>query len=154
MEIVQDKNWFQRNWMWAVPAGGCGCGCLTLIAVFVFGIGAAFFGVSSIMEGVSDAFENSEPIYYAKQKAFQHPEVIKNLGDNLETYSFPSGEFSINNNDGNVDFSIPIKGSLGYGNLFVRGIKTDGVWAYEDLYVVITKTQKHINLLEKKIVPL
>lgn len=154
MEVIQDKNWFQRNWLWAVPVGGCGCGCLGLILVFVFGIGAAFFGIDSIIDKASDVFDNSEPVYYAKEKAFQHPEVIKNLGEDLESYGFPSGEISLNNNDGNVDFSIPIKGTLGTATIVVRGIKTDGVWAYEDLYVTIKDTQEKINLLQKTLEPI
>lgn len=154
MEVIQDKNWFQRNWMWAIPAGGCGCGCLGLIAVFVFGIGAAFFGVNSLIDKASDVFNNSEPVYYAKKMAFQHPEVIKNLGNDIESYGMPSGEISLNNNDGNVDFSIPIKGSLGSGVIIVRGIKTDGIWAYEDLYVNIKEKQLQINLLEKNLEPI
>jgi hypothetical protein len=151
MEVINEKNWFQRNWMWAVPVGGCGCGCLGLILVFVFGIGAAFFGVSTILDNVSDAFDNAEPVYYAKEKAFNHPKVIQLLGDNLETYGIPSGKISLSNNDGNVDFSIPITGSLGEATIIVKGIKADGVWAYEDLYVIIKETQEQINLLEKAI---
>lgn len=144
MEVIQEKNWFQRNWLWAVPVGGCGCGCLVLILVFVFGIGATFFGISKI-------FYESTPVKYAKELAFKHPDIIENLGNNIEAYGIPSGNISLNNDDGKVDFSIPIKGELGKAVIIVRGIKTDGVWAYEDLYVVIKDKQLQINLLEKNL---
>lgn len=154
MEVIQNKSWFQRNWPWVVPAGCCGCGCLGFILIFVFGIGAAFFGVSSIIDKASKKIENSTPVSYAKEKAFNHPEVIKHLGDSIKMYGIPSGEISLNNNDGRVDFSIPIKGNLGFATIIVRGIKVDGNWVYEDLYVIIKDTQQQINLLQKTLQPI
>ena len=53
----------------------------------------------------------------------------------------------MSNDDGDVDFSIPIRGEKGEGTLVVRGIKTDGIWVYEDLYVRVKETQEEINLL-------
>lgn len=143
MEETPKKSWFSRNWMWAVPVGGCGCGCLVVILLFVFGIGAAFFGITNLME-------NSEPVEYALSKARENNKVTKILGENLETYGIPSGNITLNNNDGEVDFSIPIKGKKGEGTLVVRGIKSKGKWVYEDLYVRIKETQEEINLLKNE----
>ena len=44
--------------------------------------------------------------------------------------------------------SFSITGTKGKGTLVVRGIKVNGIWAYEDLYVLIKETQEQINLLE------
>ncbi len=142
MEEIKNKNWFQRNWVWAVPVGGCGCGCIVIILFFVFGIGATLFGVSKI-------FDASAPVKYATELAFNHPKVIEKLGDGLEKTGTPLGNFSLSNNDGEVDMSFSIKGSKGKGTLVVKGIKTNGIWTYEDLYVLIKETQEQINLLEK-----
>jgi hypothetical protein len=142
MEEVKEESWFQRNWKWAVPVGGCGCGCIVLILIFVFGIGAAFFGVSKM-------FNESTPIKYATEEAFKNPIVIEKLGNNLEKTGIPSGNISLNDNNGEIDMSFSIKGSKGKGTVTVRGMKTNGVWAYEDLYVFIKDTQEQINLLEK-----
>lgn len=144
MEVIQEKNWFQRNWMWAVPVGGCGCGCIAIILFFVFGIGAAFFGVSKL-------FDEATPIQYAKEQAFNNPEVIFKLGNDLKSTGIPSGNISIQNNDGEVDMSFAIEGSKGVATVVVKGIKTNGVWMYEDLYVLIKETQEQINLLPKVI---
>ncbi|OSY88698.1 hypothetical protein WH52_03210 [Tenacibaculum holothuriorum] len=143
MSEEQHESWFKRNWMWAVPVGGCGCGCLVIILLFVFGIGAAFFGVTSLME-------NSEPVEYALSKAKENSKVIELLGENLETYGIPSGNISLSNDNGEVDFSIPIRGDKGEGTLVVRGLKSNGEWAYEDLYVRVKETQEEINLLENE----
>jgi hypothetical protein len=142
MEEIKQKNWFQRNWMWAVPVGGCGCGCIVIILFFIFGIGAAFFGVSKM-------FDEATPVKYATALAYNSPEVIEALGDSIEKYGIPSGNISLTNDDGEIDFSIPIKGSKGEGALIIKGIKVAGKWVYEDLYVLIKDSQEQINLLEK-----
>tara|TARA_R110002126_G_scaffold291568_1_gene453698 strand:- start:49866 stop:50309 length:444 start_codon:yes stop_codon:yes gene_type:complete len=141
MEEIKEKNWFQKNWMWAVPVGGCGCGCIAVILFFVLGISTAFFGVSKM-------FDESAPIKYATEQAFNHPRVIEELGNDLEKIGIPSGTISIQNNDGEIDMSFSITGTKGKGTLIVRGIKVNGIWAYEDLYVLIKETQEQINLLE------
>lgn len=154
MEVIQNKNWFQRNWLWAVPIGGCGCGCLVIVLIFVFGIGATFFGIDALLDKVSNTIENTEPVVYAKQRAFNHPEVIDYLGENLETYGMISGKISFQNANGSVDITIPIKGSIRTASIIVKGIKVDGVWIYEDLYVNIMGKQLQINLLEKNLEPI
>ena len=60
-----------------------------------------------------------------------------------------SGNISYQNNSGDANFSIPIKGSKGKGRIFVVAHKSGDDWFYEKLYVVIKDTQQEINLLEK-----
>ncbi|WP_299003153.1 cytochrome c oxidase assembly factor Coa1 family protein [uncultured Tenacibaculum sp.] len=132
------KSWFGRNWLWFIPLTGC----LGFILLIVLGLGAAFFGVSNMIN-------NATPVEYAIELATKNELVIKNLGEPIEKYGIPSGNISLTNDDGDVDFSIPIRGNIGEGTLVVRGIKIDGEWVYEDLYVRIRDTQEEINLLEK-----
>ncbi|MDE0535243.1 MULTISPECIES: cytochrome c oxidase assembly factor Coa1 family protein [unclassified Tenacibaculum] len=133
------KSWFGRNWLWFIPLTGC----LGFILLIVLGLGAAFFGVSNMIN-------NATPVEYAIELAAKNELVIKNLGEPIEKYGIPSGNISLTNDDGDVDFSIPIRGNIGEGTLVVRGIKIDGEWVYEDLYVRIRDTQEEINLLEKE----
>lgn len=139
MSEQHQKSWFGRNWLWFIPLTGC----LGFILLLVLGVGAAFFGVSKIMT-------NSTPVEYAIEQASKNELVLENLGEPIEKYGIPSGNISLTNDDGNVDFSIPIRGDKGEGTLIVRGIKVDGEWIYEDLYVYIKETQEEINLLEKE----
>lgn len=136
MEIK--KSWFGRNWPWVVPVGGC----LTIILLFIFGIGAAIFGVSKLIT-------NSTPYSYALELAKDDPNVISILGDPIETNGIMSGSLSFENNDGEVDIKIPIKGPNGEGSIIVIGEKYDGEWIYEKLYVLIKETNEKVNLLEK-----
>ena len=133
------KSWFGRNWLWFIPLTGC----LGFLLLIVLGLGAAFFGVSNMIN-------NATPVEYAIELATKNELVIKNLGEPIEKYGIPSGNISLTNDDGDVDFSIPIRGNIGEGTLVVRGIKIDGEWVYEDLYVRIRDTQEEINLLEKE----
>ncbi|RKF04114.1 cytochrome oxidase complex assembly protein 1 [Tenacibaculum lutimaris] len=139
MSEQRQKSWFGRNWLWFIPLTGC----LGFILLIVLGVGAAFFGVSNMIN-------NATPVEYAIELAAKNELVIKNLGEPIEKYGIPSGNISLTNDDGDVDFSIPIRGSIGEGTLVIRGIKIDGEWVYEDLYVRIRDTQEEINLLEKE----
>ncbi|AXT18772.1 hypothetical protein D7030_05945 [Flavobacteriaceae bacterium AU392] len=136
--MERKKSWFGRNWPWVIPVGGC----LTIILLFVFGIGAAIFGVTKLIT-------NSTPYSYALELAKDDSNVISILGDPIETNGIMSGSLSFENNDGEVDIKIPIKGPNGEGSIIVIGEKYDGEWIYEKLYVLIKETNEKINLLEK-----
>lgn len=135
----QQKSWFRRNWLWFVPLSGC----LGIILLIILGIGAAFFGVSKMIT-------NATPISYAMEQASKNKQVIQLLGEPIERYGIPDGNISFKNDDGEVDFSIPIKGDKDKGVLVVKGTKTDGEWSYEQLFVHIKSTQEKINLLAKE----
>ncbi|MNR61719.1 Cytochrome oxidase complex assembly protein 1 [compost metagenome] len=59
-----------------------------------------------------------------------------------------SGNISINNDTGNCDLQIPIKGSKGKGTLFVVAEKR-GKWKYSQMSVYIEATDEEIDLLAK-----
>ncbi|WP_431166910.1 cytochrome c oxidase assembly factor Coa1 family protein [Tenacibaculum halocynthiae] len=138
MAHQEQKSWFSRNWLWFIPVSGC----LGIILLFIVGIGAAFFGVSNLLNNVV-------PIEYGIEKATENKKVINLLGEPIEKTGIPNGNISLTNDDGTVDFSVPIKGSKEEGFLIIKGIKTNGEWTYEELYVRIKSTQEKINLLEK-----
>ncbi|MCO4821239.1 MAG: hypothetical protein KC469_04170 [Flavobacteriaceae bacterium] len=138
MEHTKQKNWLGRNWPWLIPVGGC----FTVILLFIFGLGAVIFGVTN-------AVKNSTPYEYAFERAETNLEVKNALGNNIDTQGVLSGNISLNNNGGEVDFMIPIQGSKGEGEIYVLGKKIDGEWVYEKLYVRIKDTGEEINLLDK-----
>lgn len=138
MAHQEQKSWFSKNWLWFIPVSGC----LGIILLFIVGIGAAFFGVSNLLNNVA-------PIEYGIEKATENKKVINLLGEPIEKTGIPNGNISLTNDDGTVDFSVPIKGSKEEGFLIIKGIKTNGEWTYEELYVRIKSTQEKINLLEK-----
>ena len=83
------------------------------------------------------------------EKANNNTRVTSILGAPIEKNGIPNGNISLFNSDGEISFAIPIKGSKGYGILIVNGIKINGKWIFEDLYVKIIETQEKINLIEE-----
>lgn len=142
MENNNEKSWMSKNWPWVLPLGCCS-GCLIMIIVFVFGIGTAAF---SIFNNLVDASPVEEAVTMAKE----NEKVVEYLGENIESQGFPNGKISLNNDDGEVAFSIQIEGEKGAGTLFVKGIRVDKKWVYEDLFVLIKETGEEINLLKSE----
>jgi hypothetical protein len=128
------KNWWDRNWKWFVPTG-----CLSLLVLFGLFIAGIFFGVTSMMKD-SDAYKGAMTIV-------QHDKLVNDrLGNHIESDGMVSGNISINNNTGNCDLQIPIKGSKGKGTLFVVAEKK-GKWKYNKMSVYIEATDEEIDLL-------
>ncbi len=138
MTQSHQKNWFGRNWLWFIPLSGC----LGIIFLFVFGIGAAIFGVTKIISDLS-------PVSYALEKVNNNKEAILVLGNNIDDNGFPQGNINIQNENGEVDFEIPIKGDKGEGILILKGIRVNEKWVFEELYIRIKGKQQRIDLLEK-----
>jgi len=136
--MENEKSWFGKNWFWAVP----GCGCLGVILLLIFGAGAAFFGFKSFMK-------NATPYEYAVEQAINNPEVITILGEPLEANRMMNGNVSIQNEGGNANFTVPLKGINKTGTLVVSAERFNGKWVYEDLYVIVDDSQERINLLDQ-----
>jgi len=128
---IEEKSWFRKNWMWAVPVGGC----LTVILLFVLGIGATIFGVTKL-------FPEPAPYKYALEQASHNSMVIQHLGQNIESNGMMQGNISYHNDDG---------GTKGKGSVTIIGKKTAGVWEYETLFATIHKTKEQINLLDQSL---
>ncbi len=135
-EYTPKKSWFARNWGWAVPLGGC----LTAIILFFVFLGSVIFGVSELMTG-------SDPYKEALAKVKQDEYVIGILGEPIETDGIMQGNLSFENNTGNANISIPIKGPNGKAKLYVVGVKQNDQWTYSEMYVIISETDEQIDLL-------
>lgn len=139
MEEPGDKrSWFNRNWKWAVPTGGC---LLIVILIVVFA-GTLFVGVSSL-------FKESVPYQEALNRAKANELVIDAMGEPIETTGMISGNVHYEGNEGQAQLSIPIKGPDGSGTIKVDADKSGNTWTYHVLEVVVDGEQEHIPLLEE-----
>ncbi|OMQ13684.1 cytochrome c oxidase assembly factor Coa1 family protein [[Flexibacter] sp. ATCC 35103] len=131
------KSWWERNWKWLVPTG-----CVSILLIFVLFIAGIFFGVTSMMT-------NSD-VYKGTMNEVQHNQlVIEKLGTPIEDDGMTSGSINTTNNDrGNCNLQIPIKGPKGQAIVFVVAEKK-GVWKYSEMTVFIKATKEEINLLKK-----
>lgn len=139
MEDYSQRSWFRRNWAWILPVGCCS-GCLLMLVLFIGGIGATVFSVFS-------NFKEATPIEEVLITVNANPKAIEFLGSDIVSDGFPSGNISLDNDNGEVYFLLPVAGSKGAGTLTVNGIRVNEKWVYEDLYLVIKETQEKINLL-------
>ncbi len=130
------KSWFARNWPWAIPLGGC----LTFIIVIIVFASSVIFGVNSLIK-------SSTPYQDAIIKANTNEYVDDLFGTPIESDGMPMGNISLNNDDGEIDMEVPIKGKKKSGTLHIKGTKTDGDWNYEYLYLASESGNEEINLL-------
>jgi hypothetical protein len=129
-----EKNWFQRNWKWAVPAG-----CLSLILLFALLITAIAGFVFGMMK--------SSPAYdMALRKASADQQVTAALGTPLKPGYFVSGNVNESGVSGHAELAIPVTGPKGEGTIYVVGDKQAGRWTYSTLAVQVERTGKRIEL--------
>ena len=131
------RNWWQRNWKWAVPTGGC----LLIIVLIIAFFGAIFVGVTSLIE-------ESTPYQEALEATQQNEEVVLLLGEPIETHGMMQGNINTSGSSGGADLTIPVKGPNGEGTILVKATRTGDTWNYELMQVIIKETSETINLLE------
>ena len=137
-ELIEQKSWWNRNWKWVVPVGGC----LTLIILFIAFLATVIFGATKMMSG-------SEPYQDSLTKAQQNEQVIELLGEPIETVGIMQGSISFSNNDGDADIRIPIKGPNGEGIIYVLAENRNDVWTYSEQEVRIDQNNEVIDLLNE-----
>ncbi len=142
-DTLPQKNWFSRNWKWALPTGGC---LIIIIAIAVFA-GSLFVGISSIFK---DSIPYKEGITLLKE----NQEANEVLGTPIEVSGMIKGGINVTNNDGNANFDIPVKGVKQEGTLHIIATKTNGKWSYKVIELSVSNSEAIIKLLpENKNLP-
>lgn len=132
---TKQPGWWKRNWIWAVPSI-----CATLV---VGGIGL-FVGLFALVFGVLKSTEVYETALF---EARTNPAVIAELGNQIEDGLLFTGNMEVNPTSGYADIVIPISGQMGSGSLYLQAEKTNGIWEYYTMEVVIAETGESIDLL-------
>ena len=135
-ENIPHQNWFNRNWKWAVPTGGC----LLIIILFIVFAGSMILGVSSLFTG-------SEPYKEALLTVQSSEVVIKAMGEPIEEDGIAKGNINQTNGEGHLKLEIPLKGPKGKATLFVVADKYDDDWEYKVMELEISETGELIHLL-------
>ncbi len=138
-EQIQQKNWFGRNWKWAVPSFGC-------LGIIIF----AFFLAGTMITKVTGLFKDSIPYAEGMSALKSNELVIEILGEPIEPNGMFQGNIRYSNDGGNADIKVPVKGPKGEATLLVIGEKIDGEWNYRLMEVIINESQEKINLLSEK----
>lgn len=124
-EDNNDKNWFQRNWLWAVPSG-----CMAVLLCCTLTIGGIFAVVSTTIR-------NSEVFTQAMQTLESDPRAVDALGSPMEAGWLVQGNVSTELRNGvqqgSADLSVPISGPNGSGQLIISAQDFGSGWEYGQL---------------------
>ena len=129
------KSWFSRNWKWFIPT--LILGLVLLLALFVGGLVTFVFGL----------LKSSEPYQHAVAVASSNPDVVRELGAPVAPAWYLSGSESESGSSGDAELTIPLKGSLHRGTVYVRAKKIEGVWRYDKLEMLVEGREVRIELL-------
>ncbi|MGK0427015.1 MAG: hypothetical protein ACJAUR_001118 [Ulvibacter sp.] len=135
-ENITQQNWFNRNWKWAVPTGGC----LLIIILFLVFAGSMILGLSSLFTG-------SKPYKGALLTAQSSEMVIESLGEPIEEDGIAKGNVNYKNEEGHLNLEIPLKGPKGKAILFVVADKFNDNWEYKVMELEVSETGELIPLL-------
>lgn len=138
----QERSWWARNWVWAVPAG-CSIGCLGLVLLIGSFVGGVFLLVNHL-------FRSNDVFTEALERARSHPDVVEELGLPLEIGWMMSGSISVSGPSGEADLAVPISGSRKTGTLYIVAAKQAGSWTFERLELEVEGRVERIDLLEEQ----
>ncbi|MBE15970.1 MAG: cytochrome c oxidase assembly factor Coa1 family protein [Dokdonia sp.] len=132
------RNWWQRNWKWALPTGGC----LTIIIIFVAMVA---YGVYK----VTDKFSNNSSIFaFAKviKTVQENEEVGEVLGKPIE---IRAEGYDPMGSPEEMNLEIDLDGTAADGTLKVIARKIDEQWVYELITVTVDDSQQVIDLTDQ-----
>lgn len=135
-EIIHRKSWFNRNWKWVVPTGGC----LFLLILIVGFVSSIFFGVTAMLS-------NSQAHSDAMTRATSNEIVIDRLGQPIESNGMNGGSVHYKNGHSSADITIPIKGPKGAAVIRVEGSGVDEIWTYKKMEVFFPESDEIVTLL-------
>jgi hypothetical protein len=116
-----------------------GCGCL---GIFVLGI----IGVVGMVTFFGKVLKNNPPYKDSIVAVQSSSAAVDALGEPIKPGFMPSGNISVTNDSGTVEFSIPVKGPKGSGTIVVKGTRSGGVWSYETWHLKVNGQEDVIPL--------
>ena len=131
------KNWWSRNWKWAVPAG-----CLTLCVLWIVAVSALIYSLFALMK-------TSEVYTLALEKVKGNSQVILSTGHPVKEGWYMMGSIHIDGLSGDADISFPVSGPKGSGKVFVIATKSNGTWVITTLLFENEKGER-IDILDQQ----
>ncbi len=103
--------------------------------------------MGALLTFVFGLMKSSEPYQHAVAIASSNPDVVRELGAPIAPGWFASGNINVSGSSGDADLSIPLNGKLRHGTVYVVAKKTDGVWSYDKLEMLVEGRDIRIELL-------
>jgi hypothetical protein len=134
MSVTGDRDWFERNWKWFVPA-----------TLFIFSVVCAAF-ISGIVYLVLVSVKSSG-VYKNAVIIVQHHDAAREaLGDPIRTKWYVMGSINVSGPSGQAELSIPVYGPQGSGTVHLEAEKKTGKWIYKYLILEIEDSNERISL--------
>ena len=120
------------------PLAWIAIGCTVLVGCVI-----AFVAV--VLFIVFGSIRSSAPYKEAVARAQRDARVTAALDRPVQPRYLVGGSINTNNNDGNAELVIPLRGPKGDGVLTVKATKTSGTWSYQVMKVAVR--DQEIDLL-------
>jgi hypothetical protein len=139
-------NWWQQNWMWAVPAGCLASGCLGLLVLLglLFAGGAGMFSIAFGLVKSSGPYRTHQ---LATERVENDPAVIQQLGKPISTGWATNTRSKEEGNIGKTCMIFPVSGSKRSGSVYVETIKSASVWNFRQLVVKVDGSTESLVLV-------
>lgn len=141
-ELVEQKNWFKRNWKWFVPA--------TVIFIFVFGF---FLTPNSEVNLTDVVYAYNDAALYEKaiEKSNSNKRVLQTIGiiQPIDKLAILEGNAVYSNDKNSVKLSLRIKGYKGNGKLDIIAKKLGAEWIYKKIIVRNKKSKEEIVVVNE-----
>lgn len=134
--VPKAGTWWSRNWLWFVPV------CILSILLLLGGCVGFFALIFGVMKS-SDVYKT------AVARAEADPGVIGALGTPIKEGFLFTGSINVSGAAGNASLAIPISGPNGKATIYVEATKSEGVWTFSTLDVVLDGSGQKIDLKDK-----
>ncbi len=134
---IENRSWWNRNWKWALPTGGC----LTILIIVFSMIG---YGVYKVADKIGDE-TNVFAFINVISKVQKNPEVIEALGRPI---SIEDDDYDPEMDSNQMNLEMDLRGKKANGTLRVNALKTDDGWDYKVFNVTVEDTGEVIDLLD------
>ena len=141
-DLVEQKNWFKRNWKWFVPA--------TVVFIFVLG----FFLTSNSQGNLTDvvyAYNDAALYEKAIEKSNSNKRVLQTIGiiQPIDKLAILEGNAAYSNDKNMVKLSLRIKGYKENGKLDIIAKKLGSEWIYKKIIVRTKKSKEEIVVVNE-----
>jgi hypothetical protein len=141
--LVENKNWWNKNWKWIIPVLG-------IFLISVFTISTTDIGENTF--DIVKAYADPDLVETALNKAQENDEVKELLGtlEQVDKMAKLEGSVKYLNNDTSVDISVRVKGSKGKGRMRILAERNRDTWEYKKIVIGIKKLKKTIEIIGVK----
>jgi len=138
MEQEIKRSWWNRNWKWAAPVGGC-------LTIIIIGISLLVWVGYKAIDEISEE-TNVFAFIEVVSEVNRNKELREALGKPVDVRD---GDYDPESDPNSIDLDMGVYGPNGEGTLLVKGTNGEDGWIYTEAKVTIDGTNQVIDLLDE-----